>query len=111
MVRNLTKTCEICLKSMRGDVLKRHMKKHEKEPEMKLDKNSAKCEICMKTMRKDHLKRHMKKHENKNNEDKKGTLHKNLMLIMQDFNRKKDMGRKLKEIMDNTAKSNENALS
>ena len=63
MVRNLTKTCEVCHKSMRGDVLKRHMKKHEKEPEMKLDKNSAKCEICMKTMRKDHLKRHMKKHE------------------------------------------------
>merc|ERR1712121_608410 len=61
-------------------------------------------------MRKNHLKRHMKKHENKNNEDKKGTLHKNVMLIMQDFNRKKDMGRKLKEIMDNTANFNENAL-
>ena len=110
MVRNLIKTCEICLKSMRGDNLSRHMKKHDKKEEMKVDKNSAKCEICMKTMRKNHLKRHMKKHENKNNEDKKGTLHKNVMLIMQDFNRKKDMGRKLKEIMDNTANFNENAL-
>ena len=110
MVRNLIKTCEICLKSMRGDHLSRHMKKHDKKEEMKVDKNSAKCEICMKTMRKNHLKRHMKKHENKNNKDKKGTLHKNLMLIMQDFNRKKDMGRKLKEIMENSANFNENAL-
>ena len=110
MGRNTNKTCEICLKSMRGDVLKRHMKQHDKKEVMKVDKNSAKCEICMKTMRKNHLKRHMKKHENKNNEDKKGTLHKNVMLIMQDFNRKKDMGRKLKEIMDNTANFNENAL-
>merc|ERR1712243_162672 len=94
----------------RGDVLKRHMKQHDKKEVMKVDKNSAKCEICMKTMRKNHLKRHMKKHENKNNEDKKGTLHKKVILIMQDFNRKKDMGRKLKEIMDNTANFNETAL-
>ena len=64
MVRNLTKTCEVCLKSMRGDVLKRHMKKHKTYGEV-VDKNSTKCEICMKTMRKNHLKRHMKKHEKK----------------------------------------------
>ena len=110
MGRNINKTCEICLKSMRGDHLSRHMKKHDKRSDEVVDKNTANCEICMKSMRKDHLKRHMKKHENKNNEDKKGTLHKNVMLIMQDFNRKKDMGRKLKEIMDNTANFNENAL-
>ena len=45
MVRNLNKTCEICLKSMRGDNLTRHLKKHEKEPEMGMDKNSARCEL------------------------------------------------------------------
>jgi hypothetical protein len=96
---------------MRGDVLKRHMKKHEKEPEMKLDKNSAKCEICMKTMRKDHLKRHMKKHEIKNIVDKKGILINDMTKEMLDFNRKKEMGRKIKEIMEGDASFNENALS
>ena len=30
MVRNIQKTCRICLKTMRGDNLKRHMKWHEK---------------------------------------------------------------------------------
>ena len=32
MVGNLQKTCRICLKTMRGDNLKRHMKRHEKKP-------------------------------------------------------------------------------
>ena len=32
MVENLQKTCGICLKTMRGDNLKRHMKRHEKKP-------------------------------------------------------------------------------
>ena len=31
MVANLKKTCRICLKIMRGDHLKRHMKQHEKK--------------------------------------------------------------------------------
>ena len=30
MGRNQTKTCNVCFKSMRGDNLKRHMKKHER---------------------------------------------------------------------------------
>ena len=46
---------------MRGDVLKRHMKKHDKGYGEVVDENSVKCEICMKSMRKDNLKRHMKK--------------------------------------------------
>ena len=33
MVRNLTKTCEVCFKSIRGDNLKKNMKKHERENE------------------------------------------------------------------------------
>ena len=32
MVGNLQKTCGICLKTMRGGHLKRHMKKHENKP-------------------------------------------------------------------------------
>ena len=111
MVRNLTKTCEICLKSMRGDHLTRHMKKHERESIDVVDENTAKCEICMKTMRKDHLKRHMKKHEKKNTRDKKGFLNEKLTLELQDFNRKREMGRKIKEIIENKANFNENALS
>ena len=94
MVRNLTKTCEVCHKSMRGDVLKRHMKKHAKEPVVGVDKNTAKCEICMKIMRKDNLKRHMKKHEKNNVKDNMEKV----QIIMQDFNRKMEMGRRIKEI-------------
>ena len=30
MVRNLRKTCNVCFKEMRGDNLKKHMKKHER---------------------------------------------------------------------------------
>ena len=111
MVRNLTKTCDICLKSMRGDNLKRHMEKHEKEHGMELDKSSARCEVCMKSMRKNHLKRHMKKHEKNNYKDKKGMLYNDVAIEMQEFNRKKEMGRKLKEIIANNANINENALS
>ena len=85
MVRNLIKTCDICLKSMRGDVLKGHMKQHDEKEEMKVDKNTANCEICMKSMRKDHLKRHMKKHENKNNKDKKRMLLNDMMEGILDF--------------------------
>ena len=32
MGRHLQKTCPICLKTMRGDTLKRHMRRHEKKP-------------------------------------------------------------------------------
>jgi len=85
MVRNLIKTCDICLQSMRGDVLKGHMKQHDEKEEMKVDKNTVNCEICMKTMRKDHLKRHMKKHENKNNKDKKRMLLNDMMEGIIDF--------------------------
>ena len=111
MGRNIIQTCEICLKSMRGDNLYRNLKKHEKEPEMEMDKNSAKCEICMKIIKKDHLKRHMMNHEKKNVEDEKGMFHEKLTFELQEFNRKKEMGRKIKEIIDNKANFNENALS
>ena len=42
MGRNLEKTCDVCCKTMRGDNLKRHMKRHDKEPYPKFiyDENS-----------------------------------------------------------------------
>ena len=33
MGRNQTKTCKVCFKAMRGDHLKRHMKKHDVKTE------------------------------------------------------------------------------
>ena len=33
MVRNLRKTCNVCFKEMRGDKLKKHMKKHDVKTE------------------------------------------------------------------------------
>ena len=33
MGRNQTKTCDVCFKSMRGDKLKKHMKKHDGKTE------------------------------------------------------------------------------
>merc|ERR1712121_306757 len=62
-------------------------------------------------MRKDNLKRHMKKHEKKNIIDKKGMLLNDMTEEMLDFNRKKEMGRKINEILENSANFNENALS
>ena len=53
------------MKTMRGDVLKRHMKKHDKVVVNDQVITTAKCEICMKHMRKDNLSRHMKVHEKK----------------------------------------------
>ena len=32
MVGTLQKTCRICLNTMRGDTLKRHMKQHDEKP-------------------------------------------------------------------------------
>ena len=63
MTRNLPKTCDICFKTMRGDYLKTHILKHEKERKsesnfdnVKNGKNATKtCDICFKTMRGDNL--------------------------------------------------------
>ena len=71
--------CRICLKAMRSDTLKRHMKTHEKKSNEKDEAGSsgsgvcenagkhkqAECRICLKTMRSDNLVRHMKTHEKK----------------------------------------------
>ena len=43
---NLQKTCGICLKTMRGDHLKRHMKRHEKKPYSIYEAITYFCETC-----------------------------------------------------------------
>ena len=110
MVRNLPKTCEVCMKRMRGDVLKRHMKKHDKVVVNDQVITTAKCEICMKHMRKDNLSRHMKVHEKKSERKEKKFLDK-ITFEMQEYNRKIELGRKIKEIMDKNPQFNQNGLS
>ena len=81
MGRNRKVECRICLKTMRSDILERHMKKHEKKSNGIDEAGSSgsgvcenvgkhkkvECRICLKTMRSDHLIRHMKTHEKKTN--------------------------------------------
>ena len=110
MGRNIRRTCDICLKTMREDNLKRHMKKHNKKTMNPLVKTFTQCEICLKQMRKDNLKRHMKQHEKKS-ERKEQKFLENLTSEMQEFNRKTEIGRKIREIMDKNPQFNENALS
>ena len=45
MGRNQTKTCDVCFKSMRGDILKRHMKKHDGKTEGQMSAKMSKSMI------------------------------------------------------------------
>ena len=84
MGRHQTKTCDVCFKSMRGDVLKRHMKKllmvnfnfwllylpSTAFPFLFTTCNMGRHQtkiynVCFKTMRSDNLKRYMKNHHGK----------------------------------------------
>ena len=81
MGRNMKVECRICLKTMRSDILERHMKKHVKKSngieevgsfgsgvcEKAGKHKQVGCKICLKTMRSDNLVRHMKTHEKKTN--------------------------------------------
>ena len=99
MGRNQTKTCDVCFKSMRGDILKRHMKKHD----VKTEDNFLTKGL----------------HDGKT-EDNIGTneeqisctdeeLEKRVSAKMKEFNRKIELGRKLNKIMDKHG-YNENGL-
>ena len=79
MGRHKKVECRICLKTMRSDILERHMKQHEKKSNGIEEAGSSGsgvcenvgkhkqvgCKICLKTMRSDTLKRHMITHEKK----------------------------------------------
>ena len=58
--KHLKKSCHVCLKTMRSDHLKRHVKTHNTN---KTKDIMIPCNICTKIMRKDNLKRHLKTHK------------------------------------------------
>ena len=125
MGRHRKVECRICLKTMRSDILERHMKKHEKKSNgieevgssgSGVCENAGKhkqvgCKICLKTMRSDHLIRHMKTHEKKTCSIDVGTekieynskiddfaLENKIMNDANEYRRKLELGRKVKEI-------------
>ena len=60
------------------------------------------CNVCFKAMRSDNLKRHMKKHERRNEDNivNNEELEKKVSAQMEEFNRKIELGRKVKFILD-----------
>ena len=125
MGRHRKVECRICLKTMTSDHLERHMKTHEKKSNGKDDAGSSgrgvcgkvgkhkqvECRICLKTMRSDTLKRHMKTHEKKqcsmdvvtekieyNSKIDDIALENKIMNDANEYRRKLELGRKVKEI-------------
>ena len=125
MGRHKKVECRICLKTMRSDILERHMKKHEKKSNGIEEAGSSgsgvcenvgkhkqvECRICLKTMRSDNLVRHMKTHEKKTNGMDVVTekieynskiddiaLENKIMNDANEYRRKLELGRKVKEI-------------
>merc|ERR1711954_40783 len=102
MVRNLKKTCNVCFKSMRGDVLKRHMKKHD----VKTEDNVVNKEL------------YDGKTENNvaNNEEQKSckdekfiAVKKRVFAELEEFDRKMELRRYVKLVVDKHG-VNENGL-
>ena len=90
---NLQKTCRICLKTMRADTLKRHMKTHEKKP-YSIDKSQT------------HRSGEMKNVDQAGTSSVKCTnidlekLRSECFAINQEFERKIELGRNLKKIVN-----------
>ena len=93
MGRNLAKTCGICLKTMRGDTLKRHMKRHEKKP-YSIDESQTHRSGEMKNV--DQAETSSAKYANINLE----MLEKNIECEVDEFERKIELGRQLKMIIN-----------
>ena len=85
------------------------MKKHDIDIVNAPVKDSIQCEIYLKHMRKDNLKRHIKQHEKKSTSKEQNFLN-DITSEMQEFSRKTEIGRKIREIMDRNPQFNENAL-
>ena len=75
MDRDIEKTCDICFKRMRGDVLKRHMEKHQNE-ETEV-KQSSKCS------------------------NNAGKVEKTLIKQQEEFSRKLELGKIIKNFIVN----------
>ena len=126
MGRHKKVECRICLKTMRSDILERHMKKHVKKSngieevgssgsgvcEKTGKHKQVGCKICLKTMRSDNLKRHMKTHEKKQcsiddvNEKIEYNSNVNVVALKNkivwgviEYQRKLELGREIKEIV------------
>ena len=95
--------CEFCDKVFgRKDTLNAHIKKNH---------TIFQCPECdYITRRKYNISRHMKVHENKS-ERKEQNILDDIIFEMQEYNRKIELGRKIKEIMDKNPQFNENGLS
>ena len=119
--------CDICNKTFnRKDNIMKHKKTHEKtkqhtheqyEEGENPNKNHAtgkpaqnNQEEIFQCRRKYNISRHMKVHENKS-ERKEQKILDDIIFEMQEYNRKIELGRKIKEIMDKNPQFNENGLS
>ena len=102
MGRNQTKTCDVCFKSMRGDVLKRHMKKHERGNDDNIitkELHDGKTENNVVT----------KQQQIRYTEEQYIALKNEVYVEMEEFNRKIELGRNLNKIMNEDG-LNENGL-
>ena len=88
MGRHQTKTCKVCFKSMRGDHLKRHMKKHDVKT-----KDIVATETVQKSCTSENFT----------------GLEKEMLADCKEFDRKIELGQKLNKIMDKYG-YNENML-
>ena len=119
--------CDICNKTFnRKDNMMKHKKTHEKtkqdtheqyEEGENPNKNHAtgkpaqnNQEEIFQCRRKYNISRHMKVHENKS-ERKEQKILDDIIFEMQEYNRKIELGRKIKEIMDKNPQFNQNGLS
>ena len=116
MEKNLKKTCNVCFKSMRGDHLKRHMKKHERGNEYNfitsgLYDGKTEDNIVTKGL-------HDGKTENnvttngehiRYTDEKFIAVQKRVFAELEEFNRKMELGRYVKLVVD-TNGFNENGL-
>ena len=83
MGRHLTKTCNICFKTMRGDVLQRHMKRHERKNENNVVVTNGQGTTLG---------------NGKSGNDEE--LEKRVIAQMNEFERKMELGRKVKVIVN-----------
>ena len=87
--------CKICLKTMRGDNLKRHMRRHEKKP-YSIDESQTYTSGEMKNVDETETKTSLVKYTGLNLE----MLEKNVESYVDEFNRKIELGRNLKIIIN-----------
>ena len=101
MARHLEKTCDVCCKTMRGDHLKRHMKRHEKKPYSIDEAQTHRSGTCAEMKNVDQAETHMSgtssaKCTNINFEK----LKMECIAEGYEFNRKIELGRNLKIIIN-----------